>query len=499
MQSIPSILLVISSVLVISFTAWAADPLVAPAARPRLIVLADMGNENDEEQQMMHLLMVANEVDLEGLLAVSGKFLNSKQKRPYKQVLHPELFQQLIDGYEKVLPNLQLHAPGWPTAEHLRSIVATGQTDYGMGDVGEGKSTPGSKLILAAAERSDPRPLHIVVNAGANTLAQALTDYRATHSPEETRKLVAKLRVFDNQAQDDAGAWICHEFPEIEYIRSMRQTRAYGGPNDKVSGPHTWKPYPFTAEGQDQWAVEHVRTNHGALGELYPQRKGAKFWFIEGGGTIPWMRLVSPGLTDPSEPSWGGWSGRYTAKKQPGPFSNYKDVEPEEKSSMPFSTYADAGNDTWTDPDGGQFEQDKCAAVFRWRQAMWNDFQARMDWCVKPVAEANHRPVAALDGDVTDGIVRKMAAVGDTVAFDASASTDPDKDTLNYRWWIYPEAGRKPYGRKLEINNADQARIDFVVPEDAADKELHLILEVRDGSDIVPLVDYRRVVIDVTP
>ncbi len=42
---------------------------------------------------------------------------------------------------------------------------------------------------------------------------------------------------------------------------------------------------------------------------------GKRIHFIEGGGTIPWLRLVSQGLTDPSEPSWGGWSGRYTSKK----------------------------------------------------------------------------------------------------------------------------------------------------------------------------------------
>ena len=35
----------------------------------RLVILADMGNEPDEEQQMAHLLMYANKVDLEGLIA----------------------------------------------------------------------------------------------------------------------------------------------------------------------------------------------------------------------------------------------------------------------------------------------------------------------------------------------------------------------------------------------------------------------------------------------
>ena len=60
--------------------------------RTRLIILADMGNEPDEEQQMMHLLMCSNEFALEGLISVTGKFLQPANKDPYRQVLHPELF-----------------------------------------------------------------------------------------------------------------------------------------------------------------------------------------------------------------------------------------------------------------------------------------------------------------------------------------------------------------------------------------------------------------------
>jgi len=68
---------------------------------------------------------------------------------------------------------------------------------------------------------------------------------------------------------------------------------------------------------------------------------------------------------------------------------------------------------------------------------------------------------------------------------------------VRYSWWIYPEAGRKPYGRSLEIKNSTAAEVSFPVPADAAGKELHLILEVWDQSAIVPLVDYRRAVIAV--
>ena len=97
-----------------------ASPTNAAAPAPqraRLIVLADMGNEPDEEQQMLHMLMCANEFEVEGLIAVTGKYLRPEHKVPYRQKLHPELFTQLIDGYAKVYPNLKLHAANWPAPE----------------------------------------------------------------------------------------------------------------------------------------------------------------------------------------------------------------------------------------------------------------------------------------------------------------------------------------------------------------------------------------------
>ena len=73
-------------------------------AKSRLIILADMGNEPDEEQQIAHMIMCSNEFELEGLIAVSGIYLRPESKDPYRRVLHPELFTKIIDAYAKVYP-----------------------------------------------------------------------------------------------------------------------------------------------------------------------------------------------------------------------------------------------------------------------------------------------------------------------------------------------------------------------------------------------------------
>ncbi len=483
---------------------------MAPAApagdRSRLLILADMGNEPDEVQQMVHMIVCSNEFELEGLVAVSGIFLRPESASPYKRRLHPELFHQIIDAYEKVLPNLKQHATGWHEPDDLRSLVAAGQPGYGIAATGPSQSTPGSRLIIKAVERDDPRPLWVVVNAGSNTLAQALIDYRAQHAPAEVDAFVARLRVFENGAQDDAGAWICAEFPDIHWLRSNYQTYAYGGPGggrrgDAAAehfplGPHVWKPYAYSTIGQHQWALEHIVAHHGELGAVWPLRlfPSGGLAFLEGGGTVPWLGLVNKGLFSTEHPHWGGWSGRFSRQKQLHYYSRHRSVRSTEEKGRLFRMYVEAA-DHWINPEDGQDMSGLFAPVWRFRRASYNDFLCRMDWCVQPYEKANHHPLAAFGGDATNSIVRLGAAPGETIELDASASSDPDGDALDFRWWLYKEAGT--YEGELDIPEARAAQTACQVPVDASGKEIHVILEVQDRSPVAPLWDYRRIVIRV--
>jgi hypothetical protein len=476
------------------------QPAFGQTDKVRLVVMADIGHDPDDEQQIVHLLMCSNEFDLEGLIAVTGRYFRPDPKDSVKTLM-PELFDYIIDGYEKVYPNLLKHATGWKTPQYLRSIVAGGQEGNGMKDVGPGHSSKGSKLIIDAVLKDDTRPLYILSNGGMNTLAQALFDYQKNHSKEEMDAFLSKIRVYDNSGQDECGAWICHEFPDIFYIRAKVQNRSFGGPTNNNLGPHCWEPYEYSPFGQHQWAGENIQTNHGALGEVYPDRKvDGKYHFMGGGGTIPWAGLIIPGLSDISQPSWGGWSGRYTAKKVLNPFSGFSIIHPDEKQYLPFEAYTDGDDviDKWVNPADGNTYEDIYTPVWRWRQAMWNDLKARMDWCVEPYENANHHPVAVLNGDSTNNILISKVNYHETITLDATGSYDPDKDNLSYKWWVYPEAGEKPYGKPLEIENSSSVKTSLTIPIDAATKSLHIILEVKDDNKIVPLVSYRRLVVIVT-
>ena len=398
-----------------------------------------MGNEPDEMQQIVHLLMYNNEMNIEGLIAVTGIWLRPDFDGPdYRKKLHPDLFYKLIDGYSKVYENLTKHDTGWHTPAYLRSIVCTGQERFGIDDVGTGKTSPGSKLITQAVLKDDPRPVYIVANAGSNTLAQAILDYQQSHSEEEIQVFISRLIVYDNGAQDDAGAWILKNYPSIHWIRSNHQKNAYGGNSGGKFdglGPWAWKPHSYTVEGEHEWASEHIQTKHGALGELYPDRFDiGKFHFIEGGGTVPWIGLIEPGLYDPAHPHWGGFSGRYSSVKHSNIWSVYPTIAKREQQEFSdIKVYCDTV-DSWTDPIDGIYYNTINTPVHRFRQVLFNDFKCRMDWCVEDFESANHNPVAVIDGSSEEKIRTVFANPGETIELDATASYDPDGDDWNYFW-----------------------------------------------------------------
>lgn len=117
-----------------------------------------------------------------------------------------------------------------------------------------------------------------------------------------------------------------------------------------------------------------------------------------------------------------------------------------------------------------------------------------MDWCVKPPKEANHAPIAIIDGDETRNVLHRKAKPREPVAFIASSSRDPDGGPLRYRWTIYSEGGT--YRGSAAIENDKPSVVSLRVPDDAARKTIHVILAVTDDGN-PPLTAFRRVVVEV--
>lgn len=173
------------------------------AAKHRLIITTDIsGGDPDDLQSLIHAILLSNEFDLEGII-YNHSWIDVKLEVGRQRI------DSVIDVYEKVLPNLKVHADGYPTPEYLRSIVKPGQMISRMPGVGEGKDSDGSNLVIASADKQDdPRPVWLNVWGGANTIAQAFWKVKNTRSPEDVAKFVHMVRVYDILGQCDGGSWI---------------------------------------------------------------------------------------------------------------------------------------------------------------------------------------------------------------------------------------------------------------------------------------------------
>lgn len=485
--------------------------LNAPETRERLIVLTDMENEPDDSQTMVRLLMYSNEIDIEGLIAVTSRWVRKE--------VFPESIVDRIHAFGIVRPNLLKHADHWPEVDHLLSVTAGGQCGYGMDGVGDDQSTKGSDLIIAAIDRDDPRPINIAINAGANTLAQALWDVRKNRDVDGVAKFISKIRVFDDSGQDNAGAWIAHTFPDLFYARSRSQVFGLYGPTME-SGPYVW--------GDDteyEWIERNVRVRHGILGALYPQRiwiappwnqsiiergesdrKRIRHHFTEGGGTGSWLGLAHKGVFDASHINWGGWGGRYETTKRHVSAGQHQ-VDGEEAPYEPFEMYPQAADTSWawtqevaeTEFSGVTgdvvYTNEDFAPIWRWRDETTRDFQARMDWCVCDFDAADHPPKVSIHGDEGRTVLHLQADAGEVLSLDASASHGA-KGPVSFNWFTYPEAGT--YRGALPIELGHEARITFEVPADGAGTEIHVLLSVTAPGLQVPLTTTRRLVVAVT-
>lgn len=455
----------------------------ATEIKPRVLVLTDMGADPDDEQSLVRLLLYANQIDIEGIVATTSCWQQNN--------IRPDFIHTILNAYEKVQPNLLLHESGFPKADDLRTVVKNGLRKYGMTGVGEGMDSEGSDWIIRLLENPDDRPLWISVWGGANTLAQALHKISRTKSPEETKRLVAKLRVYTISDQDDSGSWMRRTYPDLFYIVT---------PGDDY-GQSTWVAINNVYEGIDNtsisnpWLAKNIQQNHGPLGAVYPDVA----WGVEG-DTPAYLGLIPNGLNVPDRPDWGGWGGRYElstpAFETIGDSSSIVVPEVETRpiwtnASDAYRPYLPSDQKRAVKKSERTFTSNQ-VTLWRWRDDFQNDFAARMDWTIKPYAEANHAPVVHLNHP--DRITVKS---GESINLDAYGSSDPDGDSISFLWFHYPEAGSyKTLVATGGAENFDRHHVN--APKVEKPETLHFILRLTDKGTPA-LTRYQRVIVTVIP
>jgi len=423
---------------------------VVAAERVRLLIETDAGGDPDDEQSLVRFLLYCNEWDVEGIICNRAKAIDKENLNPERTGL--SIVRSLLNAYGQCYPMLIQHDRRYPTPEYLYQRTVAGYD--GIED--------GVRQVIAAVDRDDPRPLWYSDwgtdhGSGINNLKRALDRVLKDRGPKGYAQFKERLRLSSADAFGDHTAkrappfklWVDTFRPELAGKRWY----------------HRFSALTATAGGFD--LKRDVLTGHGPLGALYPTNTGLR---QKEGDTMTFLYLVPTGMNDPEQPTWGSWAGRYglqeTANGKPYYWANVKD--------------------TWQ----GTTHRDN--TLKRWAVHLQNDFKARLDWCVKDRASANHPPEPKVRGPLKREVVS-----GDKVVMDARASTDPDKQDLKFEWVPYAEPGSYQ-GPPPEIQGAKGPLASFLAPKVASTQTIHIILIVTDGGSL-PLTRYQRVIVTVKP
>ena len=312
-------------------------------------------SDPDDMQSMVRFLLYANEFDIEGLIASAGTFAMEAHK---KNILF------VLDQYEKVYENLRKHDPNYPTADYLRSVTFEGKgNNHGINikwgrnkqpytDItGKGMDSEASNAIIAAADKPDPRPLWIGVWGGPREVAQAIWNVKNTHSEEELKAFISKLRIFLIAYQDATHGWLMEEFPDLFIIDTRKTYQGMFGGSDPISDL--------------AWVNENIRHNHGPLCNVYPHEGMGCTGVCEGDSpTFLYLVSANRGINNPEDPTQPSWGGQYKRK----PNTNH-----------------------YVDGPGG-------SSIARWRKDYQKEFAEHADWCVEaPPAKLKPRVVVLTD------------------------------------------------------------------------------------------------------
>jgi hypothetical protein len=265
--------------------------------RLRLLIETDAGGDPDDEQSLVRFLLYANEWDIEGIIA-------NRPKSRDRENLNVErtgfgVVRRLVEAYRQCYPHLVQHDSRYPTVEYLLK-----RTVAGYNDTEEAK-----KLIIAAVDSPDPRPLWYSDwgtdnGAATNNLRRALDQIWRERGTDGYAKFKSRLRL---TSYDLYGEHTTNRAPLFPLWVNTFQPE-----QNRRRWYHRFSAITAKAGGFD--LVRDVLTGHGPLGALYPTN--TTHWQKEG-DTPTFLYLVPTGMNDPDQPQWGSWAGRY------GPNENF--------------------------------------------------------------------------------------------------------------------------------------------------------------------------------
>lgn len=451
-----------------------AQSLKTNVYKPRVVILTDIAPascEPDDMESMIRLLAHADLLEIEALIA-SGGWNSSGGLYPIEWM---DSLKSVVNAYEMDVPNLMKRSEQlafspleeengkqrlgyWPSPEYLRGRIRLGSRGLGVERLGADNDSDGSNLLIRLVDESDDRPLWICAWGGANTLAQALWRVKHDRSEAELDRFLSKLYVYTITDQDvPISDNKNYKFSSHQWIR-----KEFGNKLHFIWDDSAWLTQNgLGSENWDEYA-SHIQ-GHGYMGKIYPKNK----YGVEG-DTPSFLYVLPNGLSDPTCCNQAGWGGYFvwtlSLDNETSCFTN--SMEPVRQISQKYERY--------------------------FYPAIFANFAARMDWAES--GKGNRNPVVIIGGEKGYKVVHRSVKSGKDVRLDASKTFDPDGDSMEYKWWILPEAGSCKLPLSIEHDDAPVAMLH--VPETGKGTTIHVICEVTDNGN-PRLTGYRRYVFHV--
>lgn len=259
--------------------------------RMRVIIATDAGRgDHDDQQSLVHFLLYADLFDVEGFIATTGNGGTGTTTA----------IKEAIDAYAKDYQRLLTYSVRYPEPEHLKSLVVMGDHEKAP-SAGFRQPTDGSRLIIAAAKRNDPRPLYICFWGGITDLA------RAVHDEPSIKPKVRGLSIGPVRQDKRAGQYLISEHEELWLVRITDSNKGmwFGG-------------YQEGDYSNSGFVKAHIQ-GHGALGDYYwnlrKQKDGMYPRRIREGDTASFLYLLRGDPDDPTGEHWGGQYEKAAARQ----------------------------------------------------------------------------------------------------------------------------------------------------------------------------------------
>jgi hypothetical protein len=264
-----------------------------------MVVTSDIGGDDpDDFQSFVHLLLYANHFDIEGL--VSSPIPKDGRAEGSKAA-----FLEVIDAYENDFRKLsRFSTPGhaYPSPVALRRVVAQGQRANSKND-SLTSSSAGAERILAAARKKDSRPLYVICWGGMRDVAIAL---------KRDPSIVDKLRVYS------IASWNRNMDPKpYDYINDNHKRLWWIISETTFRGMYADGARDLPSDLKNDSFVERHVKGHGSLGRSFYNKKRV----IKMGDSPSFLWLLDcptgpSGEKDPEDPSWGGQYLRHSSGRR---------------------------------------------------------------------------------------------------------------------------------------------------------------------------------------